>query len=318
MSWLRVTRRQRCPICDRPDWCSIAEEGDLIVCMRTESPYPCRSGGWYHGDDAKRIFDHDDRDRVAQSKPRRKPTKADGPAPDFAKLAADYVEKLTNIEMAAQELGVSVRALERLQIGWNGKGYTFPMRNGRERVIGIRIRACKGKWSVPGSRNGLFWPEGVYSGSDYPLMICEGATDCAALLYLGYDAIGRPSCMGGVDHVVEFLKGKRRDVVIMSDKDQPKQRPDGSTWRPGQEGAARLAVEIRPLVKTLKIVKPPFHKDVRDWLRAGATRAVVEAVITNTKFFVSERSLRESTRVEVANPPATPPGSTEAKWRAAS
>ncbi|MDI9434064.1 MAG: toprim domain-containing protein [Planctomycetota bacterium] len=315
MAWIRVTSRQRCPICDRPDWCSIAEDGDLIVCMRTESPYPCKSGGWYHGADASRIFDFDDRD-IVRTRPAK--AKAIEPAPDFAKLAVDYVERLIDIEMPAKELGVSVRSLERLQIGRNGRNYTFPMRDGRERIIGIRVRGRHGKWCVPGSHNGLFWPEGVYRGSDYPLVICEGPTDCAALLDLGYDAIGRPSCMGGVDHVVEFLKGKRRDVVIMSDKDQPKQRPDGSTWRPGQEGAARLAVEIRPLVKTLKIVKPPFHKDVRDWLRAGATRAVVEAVITNTKFFVSERSLRESTRVEVANPPATPPGSTEAKWRAAS
>jgi hypothetical protein len=124
----------------------------------------------------------------------------------------------------------------------------------------------------------------VYSGSDYRAIICEGPTDCAALLDMGFDALGRPSCQGGVDHIIEFLKGRRREVVIMADKDPPKKRPDGSVWFPGQEGAARLAQAIRPFVRTLKIAKPPFHKDIRDWYRAGATRAIIESVIKSTRF----------------------------------
>ena len=158
------------------------------------------------------------------------------------------------------------------------------MRDGRERIIGIRIRGPKGKWCVPGSRQGLFWPEGVYSGSDYPLVICEGPTDCAALLTMGFDAIGRPACMGGTEYVIEFLKGRRRDVVIMADKDEAKHRPDGSVWFPGQEGAARLGQAILPYVHSLKIVKPPFHKDVREWLRAGATKETLLVVVENTRY----------------------------------
>jgi len=115
-------------------------------------------------------------------------------------------------------------------------------------------------------------------------MICEGPTDCAALLDMGFDAIGRPSCMGGVEHIVEFLKGRRRDVIIVADRDEPKHRPDGSVWFPGQEGAVRLCKAIQPLVRTLKVIKPPFHKDVREWYRAGATRANVETIIKNTRF----------------------------------
>lgn len=273
MKWVRVTRQHRCPLCDHPDWCSVSEDGQTVVCMRTESDKPCKSGGWFHKLGEPIEF---------KPEPCRKPEPV--PTEDFADLACEYERNLQDINMPARDLGVSARSLERLQVGWSGKGYSFPMRNGREHIIGIRIRGKGRKWCVPGSHNGLFWPEGVYSGRNYPLMICEGESDCAALLTLGFDAIGRPSCQGGVDHTIEFLKGRRREVIIIADKDPPKKRPDGSVWYPGQEGAARLAQAIRPVVRTLKVIKPPFDKDIRDWLRSGATRAVVEAVIHNTRF----------------------------------
>lgn len=46
MNWVRVKRNKPCPICGRPDWCSVSEDGTVVVCMRTESPKPCKSGGW--------------------------------------------------------------------------------------------------------------------------------------------------------------------------------------------------------------------------------------------------------------------------------
>jgi len=239
--------------------------------MRVESPKPCKSGGWFHH-----------LREPVQYTPA--PKKAEPvPVKDFTALNSQYVDNLLHIDKLAEKLGVSVRSLERLDTGWNGNT-TFPMRDGRERIIGIRIRSSRGKWCVPGSRQGLFWPEGVYSGSDYPLVICEGPTDCAALLTMGFDSIGRPSCTGGTDYVVEFLKGKRRDVIIMADKDEPKQRPDGSVWYPGQEGAARLSQAVLPYVKSLRVIKPPFCKDVREWYRAGATRESLLSVIQNTRY----------------------------------
>jgi hypothetical protein len=90
--------------------------------------------------------------------------------------------------------------------------------------------------------------------------------------------------MGGTKYVIEFLRGRRRDVVIMADKDAPKQRPDGSVWYPGQEGAVRLSQAILPFVRSLKVVKPSFCKDVREWLKAGATKEGVTAVIRNARY----------------------------------
>jgi hypothetical protein len=275
MNWVRVTRRSPCPVCQHPDWCSVSEDGTTVVCMRVESPKPCKSGGWFH----------DLKDKPVKDLPKPRPKPAPVPQQNFTDLACRYVEDLHNIDIVAQELGVSVRSLERLQIGWAGHGLSFPMRNGSERIVGIRIRGKGRKWCVPGSRHGLFWPEGVYANSPQRLIVAEGPTDCAALLDLGFDAIGRPSCLGGVDLVTEFLRGRRREVVIMADKDPPKKRPDGSVWFPGQEGAEALAKAIRPLCRTLKIVKPPFNKDIRDWYRSGATHDVIESIIRNVRFY---------------------------------
>jgi hypothetical protein len=271
MNWIRTTRQKPCPICDHPDWCSLSEDGTVVVCMRTESSKPCKSGGWFHN-----------LKEPVKYKPTPKKIKS-VPVPDFTALNSKYVENLTHIDKLAEQLGVSIRSLERLDVGWNGN-VTFPMRDGRERIIDIRVRGSKGKWCITGSRQDLFWPEGVYSGSDYPLVICEGPTDCAALLTIGFDAIGRPSCLGGTGYIIEFLKGRRRDVIILADKDPPKERPYGSVWYPEQEGAVRLSQAILPLVKSLKIVKPPFHKDVRAWHNAGATREALLAVIQNTRY----------------------------------
>lgn len=272
MKWIRTTRSKPCPVCEHTSWCSISEDGAVVCCMRTESPKPCKSGGWFHSL----------REPVKYTPaPKKSPPRET--IEDFGALAAQYVDDLIHIDKLAEELGVSIRSLERLEAGWNGN-VTFPMRDGRERIIGIRVRGSNGKWCVRGSRSGLFWPEGIYSGSDWMLVVCEGPTDCAALLDMEFDAIGRPSCLGGVDYIIEFLKGRRRDVIIMADKDEPKKRPDGSVWYPGQEGAAILSEAILPFVKSLKIVKPPFHKDIRAWRNAGATRETVLAVINNTRY----------------------------------
>jgi phage/plasmid primase-like uncharacterized protein len=83
---------------------------------------------------------------------------------------------------------------------------------------------------------------------------------------------------------LEALSRTSVHVIIVADRDEPKHRPDGSVWLPGQEGAAKLCTAIRPFVRSLKTVKPPFAKDVRDWAGAGATHDMVAAVIRNARF----------------------------------
>ncbi len=279
LKWNRVDKRHRCPICEHPDWCSVSEDGKVCVCMRVESSRRCKSGGWFHT-----LTDDIVPDRRRLPKPKSKAKAVS--RHDFPDLAQRYAEALGPASMAAlsRDLGVSTRSLERLQVGWDGEHYTFPMSNGKGHCVGIRVRGKDGKWSVTGSDgNGLFWPDRVESSRDL-LLICEGPTDCAALLDLDYAAIGRPSCSGGVEYVCELLGQRRRPVVIMADNDEWKTRPDGTRYRPGADGAKILCQRIKPLVRTLRMVKPPRQKDIRAWLRSGVTRAAVDVVINHARF----------------------------------
>ena len=159
----------------------------------------------------------------------------------------------------AAELGLTVDSLNRLGVGWafDRSAWAFPMKNADGVLLGVRLRTTTGKkFSVTGGHEGLFIPTDLSDAG--PLLLCEGPTSCGALLDLGFSAIGRPSCMGGAGLVCNYLRrAARRDVIIFGDHDQAKHRPDGSVWHPGQDGAARLAQDVLPHARSVKVVVPP-------------------------------------------------------------
>jgi len=264
MEWLRVSKVLVCPICGKGDWCSIGVGGEKAICMRTPSSKECKSGGWYH-----------------KLKDITAPIVVDKPEPkieDFTGIIPAISTKHIN-ELAAQ-LGLTATSLRKMGVGYDRGNYLFPMKNADEKVIGVRVRNKDGKkWSIKGSRNGLFIPVDYLYWSIDTLYICEGATDCAALLDLGFEAIGRPSCSGGTSIIKKLLVKKKRHIIIVSDNDEPKQGTNGIVYCPGQEGAARLAREIKGLCYTIQIVKPPV-KDIRQWLVSGAkTEDILRLVI---------------------------------------
>jgi hypothetical protein len=135
-------------------------------------------------------------------------------------------------------------------------------------VLGIRLRAADGrKWSVRGGREGLFLPIDVPIAGT--LLICEGASDAAALLDLHFDVVGRPSCMGGVGLLIDFVEQfQPQNIAIIADGDGP-----------GQRGARSLAAHLVGYVPGgVRIVTPPT-KDAREWVRQGADRLdVLDAI----------------------------------------
>jgi phage/plasmid primase-like uncharacterized protein len=139
------------------------------------------------------------------------------------------------------------------------------MHDGRGQVCGIRTRNPDGsKRAVTGSRAGVFLATVT---TDAEVMICEGPTDAAAALALGYEPIGRPSCTGQEIHVVDTLRRWGRDrTTICADADGP-----------GVSGATRLAEVLRAARIAVRMVAPVGHKDLRDWWRAGARREHVDA-----------------------------------------
>ncbi len=45
-----VTAKDPCPVCDKPDWCSVSGNGEVVICMRQAdgAHKPTKNGGWLH------------------------------------------------------------------------------------------------------------------------------------------------------------------------------------------------------------------------------------------------------------------------------
>ena len=270
---IRVTKAEPCPICGKRDWCGLSADGAVCICMRAEqgAVKVTRNGGFLH-------VLHRDPARQIRSRVRRVlPIDPDKPRPDLARLAAKYratasVDR-SRTQAFADELGVSYRSLVRLGVGWSWshRAWTFPMRSANELVRGIRLRTGSGrKFSVRGGQEGLFIPFGV--ACDGQLLVAEGPTDVAALLDLGFEAIGRPNCSGGTRLLVEFVrKVSPSEVILVADSDGP-----------GRGGAEALARELLLVAPSVRVIRPPEPiKDARAWKQAGATRKGLQDVIKN-------------------------------------
>ena len=155
-------------------------------------------------------------------------------------------------------------------------------------LVGIERRYHDGKKKVmAGTSGGLFIPTGL-SGKG-PLLIEEGASSTAALLDMGFDAIGRFNCNSGVAQIMAFIaKMMGRHIIIVANNDPEKYRPDGSTFRPGQDGGRSLESVAVDLGHCVKMIVPPYHKDSREWKRAGANKSEVASVI-NAHSFLHEQ-----------------------------
>ncbi len=258
----RVAKERPCPICGKGDWCLVkrGHPPTSAICSRIESPTRWADAGWIH--------------RLANdiSVPRRtRRFRIVGMVADsrFEEMAQAYMAAAQPVplERFARSLGLTVESLRRLRTGWTGRSWSFPMQDKSGAVCGIRLRSPWGKkFSERGGHEGLFVPQ-VLTGVD-PLVIAEGPTDTAALLDLGFDSIGRPSCSGGVRLLADFVRrGDWKRHVVFADADGP-----------GLDGALALARVLAPISRDLRVIVPPA-KDARAWKNAGASRENVLALI---------------------------------------
>lgn len=264
----RVTAAEPCPICRKPDWCLAAPDGTAAICPRVESGRRCGDAGWLH-----RLTDDP---HGWLTSPRRVLIPFGTPQADLSALAERYHQALAPDRLAgfARTLGVSPGALSALRVGWSADhlAWTFPMTDpATGRTAGIRLRDPNGsKYAVQGGKDALFLPA-TAPGPDAALFVTEGPTDAAALLDLGFPNVaGRPSCTGGVRHLLALVRSRRpAGAVIVADGDDR-----------GRAGAEKLAGVLGLHVPAVRVVTPPAGvKDARAWRQAGATRADFEELV---------------------------------------
>lgn len=265
-SLVRVSRGNPCLICGKPDWCGRSTDGVYAICMRISegSIKTTGNGGSLHV-----LQNSTDR----SWRPTMRVLERSTPARQFGEFSAECVAALNSVWLTrlAEALGVSELSLAQLGIGWarEHKAWSFPMKDESGLVQGVRLRSWRGgKWSVKGGHEGLFIPIGLDCAD--LLLITEGPTDTAALLDLGFIAVGRPSAKGGKALLVRLIcRIKPLSVVIMADSDSV-----------GIEGAERFAHEARLFVRQVKIITPPSGiKDTRAWKQTGATHDDIVAAI---------------------------------------
>jgi hypothetical protein len=186
-------------------------------------------------------------------------------------VAAQYRATLTTAQVAklAESLGISETSLHALELGWDDarSTWSFPMRDGAGTLVGFRLRTASGsKFTRKGTHAGLFIPASQQLSGR--LFVAEGPTDTAALLDLGFPAIGRPSCSGGSHAIVQLARRLEvRDVVLVADADAA-----------GRRGAEDLARELLRYA-VVRIIEPP-QGDLRGWYSAGgATPSSIQQLI---------------------------------------
>jgi len=180
-------------------------------------------------------------------------------------------------EHIASELGVTADALRRLGVGWcqNQQMTSWPMRDADGDIVGIRTRGTDKpngespkKSSVPGFDAGLFYDPIAMASIEHgkPVWIAEGASDTAALLSIGLDAVGVPSAKSGGDLLLALGHRIRpSEWIIVADGDGP-----------GLESARLLRSDL-VIVAGVRIIVPPSGiKDAREWINRGASRDDLE------------------------------------------
>lgn len=302
--WRRVRRSEPCPICGHTDFCTIANSGDAVHCMRVESDNPssAKIGGWIHRYSGKPI------DGRLGGLPGRQ---------DDEKLPQAEVERLVEqfcqhpsrdvyLRTISTSWGVPMATLKRMRIGVgvDDRGETFvsfPCVDDQYRPIGIIRRYRNGrKLTYKGTRNaGLFLAPGWEHGPG-PVLIVEGASDTLVAYANGLAAIGRPSNLGGCDLVASVLERcgvVARPIVVIGENDRKPEKVGtiatcpsdcpGCNWCfPGFYGARSCAERLKRF-NAVVMMPPSGVKDLREWSTKSSCLAA--DVIVNVRMAQFER-----------------------------
>jgi hypothetical protein len=283
--WERVSVRLKCPICNKEDGCLIAKDGTRVLCYHTPSDIYW-SIGYLHkipqdkvAELKKMINDSQDKQMVVRTKGRNAFV-------DFKALSEIYRREMSPklIVELAQQLNVRPDALQRLGIGWSSNYccYTFPMVNENFEVTGIQRRWTHGAQAViENSRIGVFLPLGFRHEIDTTTFVTEGASDTAAALSMGLNAIGRYSASTCEDIICQYVEDHR--VFIVSDYDPA-----------GLHGATKLCEKLKDqateaYVFTLPAGSPKIG-DLRAWRAENGNTVTLRMLLLKCKRLVGDQT----------------------------
>ena len=111
--------------------------------------------------------------------------------------------------------------------------------------------------------------------SPHPYLVVEGASDVLAAYGLGFNAVGKPSAMGGISLLSTLLAGK--NAVIIGEHDS------GA----GKQGMEITFTKLQKFCKQVSKIMPPTGiKALRDWVAHGVTQEeLLKYIHTNADFF---------------------------------
>lgn len=273
-TWIRVTRAEPCPICDRPDYCTRTTDGNAVKCMRVESDRPDKGklGGWIH--------------QLTDPLPPHPPPKKVEKKPDWT----DECRRMYEHDKAhdkrcsvAEQLKVSVESLELLRVGigwdeWNNAEFSsWPSRDSDGRCIGYVRRYADGtKRTNQGGSTGVFYTPNWYTHPG-PVFVVEGGSDVAACESHNLNSIGRASNTHGGEWIKKMLRQccpEKLAVVVGERDEQPSKRGMVSSCTancrgcafcfPGWFGMKKVADELGG--KAVGVMVPPGVKDMRELL----------------------------------------------------
>lgn len=275
--WKRVSRREPCPVCHKPDYCTRAVDGTAVRCMRVESDKPTQgkdgSMGWLHV--------------LSNPLPPVVKSKVVEKKPDWTTECKQMYEHDMAHEKrceVADLLSVSVHALELLRVGigwdsWNNAEFSsWPSRDHNGRCIGFVRRYADGsKRTNEGGSTGLFYTSEWFTHPG-PLFVVEGGSDVAACESAGLAAIGRSNNTQGGEYIRRMIKQccpDKRVIVVGEQDEAPERRGKVASCTvncrgcaycfPGFFGAKKVSAELNGHW----VMVPRPHKDMRELLAAG-------------------------------------------------
>lgn len=249
----------KCPVCDKPDWCLVSEDGSAAICRRTEkgSVKKCGKAGWLHilGDFNPQKYQIPEKPYV-----------------DWAKHTFQFGLNALNhggeMRRYLRQYQLNWQTVMRFNVGWTNGWLTIPMYGVNGKTTGIQRRQKKTKRFMLHSEMGVFLPSAFLQYKAKTLAVCEGWTDTVAALEYGFAAsVGKMNAFVGDELVLYYAKrlGCERAIIFADYND------DGV----GQDGAQQTAGLLCNEMEVMVVQTP---SDLRDCKLKGMS---IQEVINN-------------------------------------